>query len=197
MWWKEHGMSDLSDEASDEWLVQQIRCGDQDAFAQLFYRYNQPISKFLWSIVRNYADVQDLSQQTFIKVHKKLPTLARGASFERWLYRIAENTARDHLRASLRRPFFSQESLDENHREWDATFEDSVERAILFKQIQETVQKKITQKQATCFTLRIQGIEPAEIARRLHLSEGTVRTYLSKVFLLAREEYLQLIRQEC
>jgi RNA polymerase sigma-70 factor, ECF subfamily len=192
MWWKEHGMSDLSGEASDEWLVQQVRCGDQDAFTQLFHKYNQPICKFLWDIVKNYADVQDLSQQTFIKVHKKLPTLARGASFERWLYRIAENTARDYLRANMRRPFLSRESLDEDYSDWNSAFEDRVERMILFQQIQEDVLKKLTQKQALCFTLRVQGIEPVEIARRLRLSEGTVRTYLSKAFLVAREEYLHL-----
>ncbi|HLG75824.1 MAG TPA: sigma factor [Ktedonobacteraceae bacterium] len=65
--------------------------------------------------MRNHTDVQDLAQQTFIKAHQKLPTLTKGTSFERWLYRIAENTARDYFRAKKRRPVLSSENLEEDY----------------------------------------------------------------------------------
>ncbi len=185
-------MPDLSGNVTDEWLVQQAQSGDQEAFTVLFLRYNQPICKFLWHIVHNYADVQDLAQQTFIKAHKKLPTLTRGTSFERWLYRIAENSARDYLRAKKRRPYLSSENLAEEYGDLGVAFEDRVEWEMLLELIQHEILKKLTTTQGKCFLLRLQGIEPAEIARRLHLSKGTVRTYLSKAALIAREEYLHV-----
>lgn len=187
-------MAEISREPSDEFLVQRAQRGDQEAFTALFNRYNLPICKFLWGMVKNYADVQDLAQQTFIKVHKKLATLTKGTSFEPWLYRIAENTARDYLRAKRRYPYLSSEELKEDYEEWGTAFEDRVEQTLLFEQIQEELLKKLPETQGRCFVLRMQGIEPAEIARRLNLSKGTVRTYLSKAFLMARTEYTRLRR---
>ena len=83
------------------WFVEVVRdaqAGNLSAFDTLFQYYNARICTYLARMIDNDEEGRDLAQETFIKVWRALPGMNGVPQFETWLYRIATNTAIDHLR---------------------------------------------------------------------------------------------------
>ncbi len=72
--------------------------GDARAFDALFRRYGQPVHRYLCRLVKSSAAAEDLCQATFVSLVKARGRFQPGARFRPWLYAIATNAARDHLR---------------------------------------------------------------------------------------------------
>lgn len=83
--------------------LQKIRAGDNDAFNEIFTRYEKTIFNLIRSIVGNYHDSEDLTMETFTKVYLKIRTFIPNFLFKTWLITIATNTALDFIRAKKRR----------------------------------------------------------------------------------------------
>ena len=87
----------------DQALVERVQNGDSRAFDLLVQKYQNRISKLIARFVRNPADVQDVAQEAFIKAYRALPNFRGESAFYTWLYRIAINTAKNHLVAQGRK----------------------------------------------------------------------------------------------
>jgi RNA polymerase sigma-70 factor (ECF subfamily) len=87
-------MTDLSDVE----LVDRARSGDAEAMGHLFERHYTMVFRLAWRWCGVRDDAEDIAQETFVKLVRKLKTFRRRASFKTWLYRIAVNTARDYGR---------------------------------------------------------------------------------------------------
>ncbi|HVT82293.1 MAG TPA: sigma-70 family RNA polymerase sigma factor [Phycisphaerae bacterium] len=87
---------------TDEQLLVSYAGGDQNAFAELIGRYQQELFAFLARFVSDAAAADDLFQETFIQVHRNAKSFDAGRRFRPWLFTIAANKARDHLRATGR-----------------------------------------------------------------------------------------------
>jgi RNA polymerase sigma-70 factor, ECF subfamily len=87
---------------TDEQLLAQHSAGDQRAFAELIGRYQQELFAFLARFVSDTAAADDLFQETFIQVHRNARSFDQNRRFRPWLFTIAANKARDHLRATGR-----------------------------------------------------------------------------------------------
>jgi RNA polymerase sigma-70 factor (ECF subfamily) len=83
---------------ADAHLVERTLAGDDRAFEFLVRAHQQRIFYAVRRIVRRDADAQDVTQQAFIRAHQKLATFRGDSSFRSWLYRIAINLAKNHLR---------------------------------------------------------------------------------------------------
>ena len=94
---------------TDEQLLSQHSAGDQRAFGELIGRYQQELFAFLARFVSDSAAADDLFQETFIQVHRNAKSFDQNRRFRPWLFTIAANKARDHLRATGRH---STQSLD-------------------------------------------------------------------------------------
>lgn len=93
-------------ELTDETLVslcQQHR-GDERPFRELIHRYQSIVWRVCYSSFHNPQDAEDLTQDVFIKVYRKLDTFEGRSSFKTWVYRIAINTCRNEIRRRSRRP---------------------------------------------------------------------------------------------
>lgn len=95
--------------ATDEQLVADYRGGNEGAFAELVGRYQRELFVFLQRFVQSSAVAEDLFQETFIQVHRNVHMFDPARRFRPWLFTIAANKARDHLRSQQRR---SSQSLD-------------------------------------------------------------------------------------
>ena len=95
---------ELSDEITDQELVKRVQKGDKRAFDQLFVRYQGKIFGLVTRYVRDRQEVEDVVQEAFIKAFRALPRFRGDSQFYTWLYRIAINTAKNHLVARARRP---------------------------------------------------------------------------------------------
>jgi DNA-directed RNA polymerase specialized sigma24 family protein len=91
-------------ETSDQELIAAILAGSEAAFGTLVDRYKDKVFRLLGRYCRDAVECEDLAQDVFLKVFRKLDTFQHESAFFTWLYRIAVNAATDHLsRASRRR----------------------------------------------------------------------------------------------
>ena len=89
---------------TDKELVRRVQKGDRHAFDLLFSRYQHKILNLVSRYLRDREDVEDVAQEAFIKAFRALPRFRGESAFYTWLYRIAINTAKNHLVARSRRP---------------------------------------------------------------------------------------------
>lgn len=88
----------------DDRLVRETLEGNQLSFQLLVERYQDRVFGLLRHYTRNAAEVEDIAQDTFLKAFRRLETFQHQASFSTWLFRIAVNTALDHLKRRGRNP---------------------------------------------------------------------------------------------
>ena len=93
----------MSDKTDQE-LVRRVQRGDRGAFDLLFGRYQQKILNLVGRFVKDPVEVEDVTQEAFIKAFRALPRFRGDSAFYTWLYRIAINTAKNHLVSRGRRP---------------------------------------------------------------------------------------------
>jgi RNA polymerase sigma-70 factor (ECF subfamily) len=89
---------------TDEQLVTAYRAGRGEAFDLLVHRYHTELFHFLVRFVSSRATAEDIFQEAFLQVHQSIGTFDPGRRFKPWLFTIAANKARDHLRKTNRRP---------------------------------------------------------------------------------------------
>jgi RNA polymerase sigma-70 factor, ECF subfamily len=92
----------LDGEPSDAWLVERAQGGDRAAFAVLVERYQPALGSYLWRLTRDREQARDLTQETFLRAYRSMPTSAHGLAVRPWLYRIATNLAYDYFRRRRR-----------------------------------------------------------------------------------------------
>ncbi len=174
----------------DTQLVERCRTGDTDALAELFLRYNDRVFRLAYLVTHSRQDAQDITQETFIHVIKALHTFdPHKGGFETWLYAIAVNLARDHLRRQ-KRFFSSWHVLDESIVH--AGGGDEPERVSLENEWQRAIWQAVNEleeKQRIAVILHYYlDLSCAEIAQVLRCPEGTVysRLYYARLALEKR-----------
>ncbi len=174
----------MGDSITDTELVARVQRGDRTAFDLLVLKYQHRIVKLVGRYVREPADALDITQDAFIKAYRALPNFRGESAFYTWLYRIAINTAKNHLVAAARRP--SDVDLGSNEdgeqfeiEEMQATLE-TPERLLLTEEIRLTVIDaidKLPEDLRTAIMLReIDGLSYEEIATAMDCPIGTVRS---------------------
>ena len=83
---------------SDQMLLEQFLGGDISAYERLVARYEKPVFNFIRRIIGRSQEAEDLAQETFIRVYEQAQTLNERPAFRSWLWSIAANLCRDHLR---------------------------------------------------------------------------------------------------
>ena len=91
-------VNDAATIPSDSDLIKSVQAGDDGAFATLVERYTGRVYALVGGMVRDRLAAEDIVQDVFFKVHRKLPTFEGKSRFYTWLYRVAYNTATDHLK---------------------------------------------------------------------------------------------------
>lgn len=108
----------LDVEASvDKQLVERVQAGDMQAFDLLVKKYQSRIIALISRYVADQSDALDVSQETFIKAYKALPTFRGDSAFYTWLYRIATNAAKNYLVAKGRRLPSADVLIDDRYAE--------------------------------------------------------------------------------
>jgi RNA polymerase sigma-70 factor (ECF subfamily) len=98
----------------DSVLMQQVRQGDREAFAQLVDKYKQPIFNFVARTLRDPDEAEDVAQTVFIQVFKAADRYEVNARFSTWLFTIARNACLNELRRRSRHPAESLEAGEED-----------------------------------------------------------------------------------
>src|SRR5271157_274825 len=93
----------MGDREVDQQLVERAQRGDKRAFELLVLKYQRKLARLLSRLVRDAGEVEDVTQEAFIKAYRALPSFRGESAFYTWLYRIAINTAKNHFAAQGRR----------------------------------------------------------------------------------------------
>ncbi|RPG51416.1 MAG: RNA polymerase sigma factor RpoE [Gammaproteobacteria bacterium TMED1] len=180
----------------DKELVERVRRGDKRAFDLLILKYQHKIISIVGRYLGDRNDVQDVSQETFIKAYRAIPNFRGESAFYTWLYRIAINTAKNHLVSKSRRPPNIDIDIDDGEfQDSSAVLRDneSPQASLATKQMEEVIFRAIEnlpEELRVAVTLReFEGLSYEEIARIMDCPVGTVR---SRIFR-AREAIEQKI----
>ena len=173
----------MSEREIDQALVVRVQQGDKKAFDLLVLKYQLRLSKLVSRFLRNQSDVPDVVQEAFIKAYRALPNFRGESAFYTWLYRIAINTAKNHLVAQSRKnPANSidvQDAEDYGASEWLKEFA-SPEREALASELEATIHQAMGELPSDlreAITLReIEGLSYEDIAAVMDCPIGTVRS---------------------
>jgi RNA polymerase sigma-70 factor (ECF subfamily) len=188
----------MPDRDIDRQLVERAQRGDKQAFELLVQKYQRKLARLLARFIRDPAEVEDVTQEAFIKAYRALPAFRGDSAFYTWLYRIGINTAKNYLMALGRRAPTSTEVEAEDAEGLEAADQlrdvNTPESQLLSKEIGTTVTETIEalpEELRTAIQLReLEGMSYEDIARIMDCPIGTVR---SRIFR-AREAIAERLR---
>jgi RNA polymerase sigma-70 factor (ECF subfamily) len=186
----------LSD--GDDKLVKRAKKGDSRAFDLLVLKYQGRVAQLVSRYVNNAVEVEDVTQEAFIKAYRALPKFRGDSAFYTWLYRIAANAAKNHLVALGRRPTTDLALDDSESYEVPGRLKDneSPDEVIMGQQLEAAISQAIDAlplELKAALTLReFEGLSYDEIAEVLECPIGTVR---SRIFR-AREAIDQKVASQ-
>jgi RNA polymerase sigma-70 factor (ECF subfamily) len=173
----------MSERNIDQALVERVQKGDKTAFDVLVLKYQNKIIQLVNRYVRDPDEAMDVAQEAFLKAYRAIDRFRGDSAFYTWIYRIAINTAKNHLVATSRRPPGDDIDAQEAEQYEGATGlreYDTPERLILKDEIQATIARAIDtlpDDLKTAITLReLEGMSYEEIAQTMECPIGTVRS---------------------
>ncbi|HXD32286.1 MAG TPA: sigma-70 family RNA polymerase sigma factor [Pyrinomonadaceae bacterium] len=178
------------DSASDHALLEAIRTGSEDAFAELVTRYRNPITSYIYRMTSDYDGAVDLAQETFVRVYRAADRYQTNYAFSTYIYRIATNLAISELRKRKRRRLVSLTGFFQSNdggeaREFqpsdgqplqDTVMVDAERRAA----VQRAIGTLPDKYRAPLILRDVEGKTYDEISTILGTSEGTVKSRISR-----------------
>jgi RNA polymerase sigma-70 factor (ECF subfamily) len=188
----------MSDREIDRQLVTRAQGGDKQAYGLLVEKYQRKLARLLSRFIRDPAEVEDVTQEAFIKAYRALPAFRGDSAFYTWLYRIGINTAKNYLMALGRRAPTSTEVEAEEAEGFEEGEQlrdiNTPESLLLSNEIAETVNatiEKLPEELRKAIQMReIEGMSYEDIAQAMDCPIGTVR---SRIFR-AREAIAEQLR---
>jgi RNA polymerase sigma-70 factor (ECF subfamily) len=177
------GAARMGENNLDQELVKRVQNGEKAAFDILVRKYEHKLANVISRYIRDPAEVMDVSQEAFIKAYRALPGFRGDSAFYTWLYRIAINTAKNHLVAADRRP--PRDDIDAGEAEqFDsatglkeyATPERVAMQSELTLVIQDAINDLPEELRVAIVLRELEGLSYDEIADAMDCPIGTVRS---------------------
>ena len=181
-------MDEPQGKATDLELIRRVQQGETAAFDELMMRYNQAVYRLAYSLVRNHADANDISQDTFIRAYRAIGRFDEQYRFYTWLHRICVNLCFTMLKRAGRQKLVSLPG-SEPGEEWrelpdpkaapsDLALQRDLDRAL----------RELPADQRAVFVLRVkEDMSYGEMAKMLGIPVGTVMSRLNRARLRLRE----------
>jgi len=190
---------------SDVQLMLDVKAGDEQSFALLLQRYRSPLVNFLYRMVRNREQAEDLAQEVFLRVYRARANYVPSAKFTTWLFRIATNLAlnsvRDHryqrMEISLDAPA-AADTEDGDERPMDVAdqhpdIEQHLVEDVRRKMIRRAIEKLPEKQRAAVLLHKYQELDYGEIAKILSCSESALKSLLFRAYEALRVELAPLV----
>jgi RNA polymerase sigma-70 factor (ECF subfamily) len=182
-------------DADDAALIAAVLDGSEGAFATLVQRYQDRVFRLLSRYTRDASECEDLAQEVFLKVFRKLHTFQQDSAFFTWLYRITVNTATDHLSRQSRRrlTLVEEESVLEGGQARSATT--GVDEPLISAELARVTREllaRLPEKYRTILILReYEDLSYTDIAGVLGINLGTVESRLFR----ARQRFKEALER--
>ena len=177
---------------TDYELAQQAGAGDIAAFEELYRRHYRRVYSLCLRMTANPEEAEDLTQETFIQLHKKIGSFRGDSAFTTWLHRMTVNQVLMHFRRRKSRPEYTTTDGETPVQIVQGT-QNQNKMPVVDKIILENAITQLAPGYRAIFVLHdVEGHEHREIAEMLGISEGTSKSQLHK----ARLKLRSLIRQQ-
>ncbi len=177
-------------------LVQKCIEGDTGAYRHIVDRYKEVVARVIFAMIESKAEVEDLTQEVFIKAYKSLPRFKFDSSLQTWLYRIAVNHSIDYLRKKKLARILSFDGLDDwllGRLRGTSYSSPKIPEDINRAEVKELVAwglSKLSSDSKTVLVLReFEGLRYEEIATVLEISVQAVKSRLFR----ARSELKKIL----
>jgi len=174
---------DMSEKEIDLELVKQAQKGDIKAFELLVQRYQQKVGGVVSKLIKDFHENQDVTQEVFIKVFKALPKFRGDSAFYTWIYRIAINTAKNHLVAKGRRiqnsdiePSEAESYAGGYEKQNFDTPDQEYQRQEVEKVVHDSINGLPDDLKQAIILREVDGLSYEEIAEKMNCPIGTVRS---------------------
>lgn len=176
-------------QVQDCFLVREVQRGNQAAFEQLVHAHDQTVLRLAFRLTGSHSDAQDIYQEVFLKVYKKLSGFRFECSFSTWIYRIVSNLCLDHLRKSRSRRESSaiEVSADGKELNWlnqasDERPAHNPERQLMRRELSAHIScalRNLTPRERMVFELKhFEGLKLRTVGEILNTSEASIKTTL-------------------
>ena len=169
-------------------LIDRALSGDPGAFRQIFAQHRGDVARLVYRMLGPVADVEDVVQEIFLHVYRSLPSFRGDARFSTWLYRLAVNVTRMHIRRARSRPRFADVEVPEAPA-WDAPSdspEHLTERAERVRSLYRLLDGLSEKKREGLVLHDLEGVPAKDIAEMVGAPVLTVRT---RLFYARKELY--------
>jgi RNA polymerase sigma-70 factor (ECF subfamily) len=190
---------------TDVQLMLDVKAGDEQSFALLLHRYRTPLVNFLYRMVRNREQAEDLAQEVFIRVYRARADYVPSAKFTTWLFRIATNLALNSVRdtrhqrmeVSLDAPVtVDSEKGDERPldvAEKNPNIEEHLVEEAQRDMIRHAIDKLPEKQRAAVLLHKYQDLDYGEISKILSCSESALKSLLFRAYETLRVELAPLV----
>ena len=187
---------------ADQQLVERVQKGDKAAFDMLVLKYQHRVLGLVGSYISDYQEVQDVAQEAFIKAYRAIDKFRGDSSFYTWLYRIAVNTAKNHLVSKGRK--VPESDIDVHDADFLDTavalrVVDTPERNLYRDEIEQVIHdviRRLPDELRTAVMLReFDGLSYDEIANVMDCPVGTVRSRIFRAREAIDKEVEPLLRR--
>lgn len=179
-------------------LVREAQGGSQAAFEQLVHTYDQSVLRLALRLTGSASDAQDIHQEAFLKVYKKLDGFRFECSFRTWIYRIVTNVCLDHLRRNQARKKMNVIEITDDdllNQLSDDRPGNNPEQQLLDRELGAHISKalqRLTPRERMVFDLRhFEGLKLQSVSEILNASEGSIKMTF---FRATRKLRLQLVK---
>lgn len=178
-------------------LIRRAQQGDHSAFGQIMARYQKPLYRFVYRLVGNHDDTDDIVQDTFVRAYQYLRSFDNERPFQHWLFGIAVKRCATHQRRMVR---MHVEPLEAEHialvEEDDRSWEDTLAAKELRRKVHEAINRLPPQQRAVLMLFELEGWKIKEIAEALGCGEGAVKTHLHRARRRLRKELSAYVEEE-
>ena len=193
---------------TDVQLMLDVKSGDEASFELLLHRYRTPLVNFLYRMVRNREQAEDLAQEVFIRVYRARAEYVPSAKFTTWLFRIATNLALNSLRDNRYQKLEDSidapariDSEDGDNRPLDvAEQHPNIEQHLVddarVKMIRHAIDKLPEKQRAAVLLHKYEELDYAEIAKILSCSESALKSLLFRAYEALRVELAPLVAHQ-
>lgn len=196
-------MSEDNQIQADQLLVERVQAGDKRAFDLLVKKYQHKIIGLISRYIYDQHEALDVAQESFIKAYRALPKFRGDSAFYTWLYRIAINTAKNHLVSRGRRPPDTDvDVMDAQYFDGDSELRDieSPENSLYRDELQDVINRvldKLPEDLRAALTLReLEGMSYEEIAQVMDCPVGTVRSRIFRAREAIDNEIAPLLKDD-
>lgn len=179
----------------DKHIVSRARRGDADAFEELVRRYEKRIYAVALRSSGSPEDAADITQEVFLQAWRSIESFRGDSGFSTWLYRIAANRCIDHARhrgaQPQTQPLLYEEEGERPIPDPAPTPEERLENSELGRELAAALDEVSEEHRSVVLLRDVSGLSYTEIAETLEISEGTVKSRLSRARLALRKILLR------